>query len=71
MSYSVKLPKSIHLIDEHGHSMVVDGFNTSANAGHLDGRGIQEFSIGGHLQVPANQGVGSYSGVLPVEVNYN
>jgi len=70
-TYSISLPRSIHLLDEYGHDMIVDGFETSANAGHLDGRGLQNVKIGGHLKVTARQGVGSYSGILPVVLDYN
>lgn len=71
MSYGVHLPVAIHLVDEHGQEMTVDRFKTSAGTGHLDGRGLQEVRIGGHLLVPARQGVGTYSGTLPVEIDYN
>jgi len=71
MTYSIDLPRSVFLFDEHGYQMEVDGFATSANAGHLDGRGFQDFKIGGRLNVPARQGTGTYSGILPVVVNYN
>lgn len=70
-AYSIGLPNSIHLTDEHSHDMVVDGFETSANAGHLDGRGLQYIRIGGRLNVSAGQGVGRYSGTLPVDLDYN
>jgi len=40
-------------------------------ATNLDGTGIEDFTVGGTLTVPAGQGAGSYNGTFSVGVYYN
>lgn len=71
-TYAVTLPATVQLSDGGSNTMTVSGFaSTPAGTGQLDGSGQQVLSIGGILNVGANQPFGSYRGVMAVVIDYN
>ena len=70
-TYQVTLPPET-LVSSGGNNMTVSAFNSSlaGNTGTLTG-GTDSFTIGGTLNVGANQATGSYTGQFTVTVEYN
>jgi hypothetical protein len=70
-SYQIVLPASA-LLTGPDQNMTFDSFTTStAGTGSLNAGGAQVISVGATLHVNANQGRGSYAGLLPVTVSYD
>ncbi|MCX7255759.1 MAG: DUF4402 domain-containing protein [Polaromonas sp.] len=72
--YTITLPAdgTVALVDDSGHSMVLNGFISYPSAtGTLSGGGTQMLSVGATLSVNNAQARGSYSGAFPVTVHYN
>jgi hypothetical protein len=71
-TYAITLPVSVTITDGTGNSMTVDGFlSLPAATGQLSATGQQTLAVGGRLNVPANQVMGAYSGILLVMIVYN
>ncbi len=71
-TFAVTLPAAVQLSDGGANTMTVDNFASSpSGTGQLDGSGQQVLSIGGTLNVGANQPFGSYRGVMAVMIDYN
>jgi Domain of unknown function (DUF4402) len=71
-SYSVTLPASITLSRSGGGTLTISPvISTPSGTGTLDGTGQQTLSVGGTLNVAANQQAGAYSGTFNVTVAYN
>lgn len=67
-SYSITLPSSV-AISNGTQSMNVDGFTGSKANGTLVS-GADTFTVGGTLNVAANQAAGEYTGTFTVTVEY-
>lgn len=71
-TYAITLPPSLIISDGGSNNMVVDAFNSLPDAvGQLSAAGQQTLTIGGTLNVPANQPMGNYSGVMNLTIVYN
>lgn len=71
-TYAITLPAFITISDSGANSMIVDNFeSTPAGTGLLDAGGNQILTVGGRLNVLANQISGSYYGVLAITIVYN
>lgn len=71
-TYAVTLPASVVISDGSGNVMVVDNFGSfPAGTGQLSATGQQSLSVGGKLNVQANQPMGNYNGVMTVQFVYN
>lgn len=71
-SYSISLPKKATLTRKGGkQTMTVTDFTHSDKAGHMDGKGSDDFKVGATLEVGSNQETGSYSGEFTVMVEYH
>lgn len=70
-TYTVVLPTSVTLSDGGANRMIVTNFRSNPDAsGQLSSSGIQSVTIGGTLNIGANQGFGNYSGSMAVVINY-
>ena len=70
-TYAITLPGSVVLSSLEG-SLTVTAFTSSPDlTGRLDLSGQQTLSVGGTLNVPANQPDGDYAGTFSVTVAYN
>ena len=67
-AYTIELPSSIE-IASGDNSMIVDNFAGSQASGTLTA-GEDSFTVGGRLNVGANQASGEYTGAFTVAVNY-
>ncbi|MCI5043249.1 MAG: DUF4402 domain-containing protein [Aquisalinus sp.] len=67
-SYTIQLPDTIQ-ISNGSETMTVDSFTGSKAAGTL-ASGTDSFSVGGTLEVAANQASGEYTGTFVVSVEY-
>ncbi len=71
-TYNVGLPTSVILSDGGANSMIVTNFRSNPDAsGQLNSSGVQSVTVGGTLNIGANQGFGNYSGTMAVVINYN
>lgn len=71
-TYTVGLPTSVTLSDGGANRMMVTNFRSNPDAsGQLNSSGVQSVTIGGTLNIGANQGFGNYSGTMAVVINYN
>jgi len=70
-SFSVNLPAKVQLRDGNGNIIEVENFEASNQSGHLDSNGALEITVGGKINLDANQKMGDYSGVMIVELNYS
>lgn len=72
-TYAITLPASVIIADAgSANTMTVDNFASLPDAtGQLSATGQQTLAVGGTLNVPANQSMGSYSGVLNLTIVYN
>ena len=70
-SFSVSLPKIVELKDTAGNAIAVDNIQSSLESGRLGDEGALEITVGGQINLKANQSIGDYSGVLVVELNYS
>jgi hypothetical protein len=71
-TFAVTLPASVQLTDSGANSMSAGNFmSVPSGTGQLDSSGQQVLSIGGTLNVGANQPFGSYQGVMAVVIDYN
>ncbi len=68
-SYTIDLPKSIEISNGAGANMSVDNFTGSKSDGTLTA-GEDDFTVGGTLDVAANQATGEYKGTFVVTVEY-
>lgn len=68
-SYTIDLPSQINISNGAGANMVVDAFTGSKNGGTLVA-GEDNFTVGGTLDVAANQATGEYTGTFTVSVEY-
>jgi hypothetical protein len=68
-AYTVSLPGSIKIANANGDAMQVSDFSGSKTSGTLFG-GNDSFSVGGTLEVAANQAAGQYTGSFTVAVEY-
>ena len=68
-SYTIDLPTSIQIANGAGANMTVDNFTGSKSNGTLVA-GQDDFSVGGTLDVAANQATGEYTGTFVVTVEY-
>ncbi len=72
LTYAVTLPGAAANLTGPGTDMTVDTWTDSiSSAGTLDGAGTQTFTVGGTLNVGANQTAGAYTGTFSVTVDYN
>lgn len=70
-SFTVTLPKRVELTDNTGNTIAVDNIRPSTPTGRLDTDGAMELSVGGQINLDANQSTGDYTGILVVELNYS
>jgi hypothetical protein len=73
-TFAVNFPSETQLATTGGGKpMTVSAIETSLlnNKGSIPPVGSLTFQLGGTLTVGATQGVGSYSGVIPITVTYN
>ena len=71
-TYAVTLPATVQLRDGGANFMTANNFmSVPSGTGQLDGNGQQVLSIGGTLNVGANQPFGVYRGVMAVVIDYN
>lgn len=68
-SYTIELPTSIAITNGAGAEMEVSDFLGSKSSGTLVA-GSDAFTVGGKLDVDANQATGEYTGTFVVAVNY-
>ena len=68
-SYTIELPKSIKIANGAGAAMEVNDFSGSKSGGTLVS-GADSFTVGGTLEVAANQPTGEYTGTFTVAVEY-
>jgi len=68
-AYTIQLPSQIKISNGAGAAMVVDGF-TGSKAGGTLVAGTDTFTVGGTLEVAANQASGEYTGTFVVAVEY-
>lgn len=69
--YSVVLPTSVTLSDGGANSMIVTNLRSIPDtSGQLSSNGVQSVTIGGTLNIGANQGFGNYSGSMAVVISY-
>ena len=74
LAYTVTMPTSVTLTAAGGtQTMALSTLTTNltGSGGTLTNTGNGSFNIGGTLAVGANQAVASYSGIVPVTVNWN
>ncbi len=70
-TYTVALPTSVTLSDGGANRMIVTNLLSDPDAsGQLSSSGVQSVTIGGTLNIGANQGFGNYSGSMAVVINY-
>jgi len=71
-TYSIISPVAVYLTDGAGNYMLVNNFTSSpsGSGGLLDAGGSQTLTVGGTLNVGANQPGGSYFGVLAMTIVY-
>jgi hypothetical protein len=70
-TYSVSLPSTFTLGTLNGATMEIVAFSTNLQEkGVIPDSGRGSFQIGGTLKVAANQAGGSYSGMVPITINY-
>jgi len=70
-SFAISLPSSI-TISDGSNTMMVDNFvSVPSGTGQLDASGNQTLTIGGTLNVFANQPIGNYQGIMTVVFVYN
>jgi len=70
-SYSISIPTGdVTISDGSGHSMIVNTMVCSKGASSSLSSGSDTFTVGGTLNVPANQVAGTYTGTFDVTVNY-
>lgn len=67
--YTITLPSSVSIGNGAGASMTVNAFTGSQNTGTLVA-GADSFTVGGTLNVAANQAAGEYTGTFSVTVEY-
>ncbi|MEL6322776.1 MAG: DUF4402 domain-containing protein [Pseudomonadota bacterium] len=67
-SYAITLPTSVS-ISNGTQTMLVDNFTGSKSSGTLVS-GADSFTVGGTLNVAANQAAGEYTGTFAVTVEY-
>jgi len=70
-NFSLKLPDRVELRDANGNTIQVEKFQTSHATGNLDSNGTLEITVGGKINLDANQQTGDYNGVMVVELNYS
>lgn len=71
-TFAITLPASLVISDGGSNNMVVDAFASLPDAvGQLSATGQQTLTVGGTLNVPANQPMGNYSGVMNLTIVYN
>ena len=70
-SFTVSLPNIVELRDTAGNSIAVDNIKSSLESGRLGDEGALEITVGGQINLKANQSTGDYSGILVVELNYS
>ncbi|MEM9939509.1 MAG: DUF4402 domain-containing protein [Pseudomonadota bacterium] len=68
-TYTITLPSSVAISNGSGGSMTVDAFTGSKSTGTLVA-GTDTFTVGGQLNVAANQATGEYTGTFAVTVEY-
>jgi len=68
-SYTIDLPSNITISNGAGGSMDVNDFTGSKSGGTLVS-GSDNFTVGGTLEVAANQPTGEYTGTFTVGVEY-
>ena len=70
-TYTVILPTSVMLSDGGANRIIVTNFRSTPDAaGQLNSSGVQAVTIGGTLNIGANQSFGDYSGSMAVVINY-
>jgi hypothetical protein len=76
--YAISLPATITVNGPGGASMLINTLTAkpasqanNATNGTLDGSGADTFTVGGTLNVAANQATGAYTGTFDVTVAYN
>jgi hypothetical protein len=70
-TYAVILPANATLTGPSGALLVSSLTSMPGPAGQLGAAGTQQLSLGGTLNVAANQPDGDYSGTFSVTVTYN
>lgn len=71
-TYAITLPSSVTISDFGANYMVVDNFTSfPIGTGLLDAGGSQTLTIGGTLNVLANQTMGNYFGIMSITIVYN
>ena len=70
-TYGITLPAGASTLTSGANTMTVDTFTGSKATGTLSAGGADSFTVGGTLNVAANQPTGSYAGTFSVTVTYN
>jgi len=70
-SYFVYLPQSVQLVDQNGNTILLNQLQASSLSGQLDANGNLDLSVGGQINLDANQSPGNYSGTLVIELDYS
>jgi hypothetical protein len=70
-SFTVSLPTQVELTDTTGNTIAVNNIRSNMQNGRLDNAGELELTVGGQINLDANQSSGDYSGILVVELNYS
>ncbi|MEM8616153.1 MAG: DUF4402 domain-containing protein [Pseudomonadota bacterium] len=68
-TYTISLPSSVTIANGAGGTMSIDQF-TGSKAGGTLVSGTDTFTVGGTLNVAANQATGEYTGTFVVSVDY-
>lgn len=69
LGYNISVPASVSLTS--GPNSMTASLNGSATSGTLNASGADSFTVGGVLNVGANQAAGAYQGTFSVSVVYN
>ena len=70
--FSISMPSSVELTDTSNNSMIVDNFvSDPKDTGQLDASGNKTVIAGATLHVTSQQAIGSYTGLMTLNVDYN
>lgn len=70
-AFTVSVPTRVQLTNTTGNTIAVDNIRSNMPNGRLDNNGSLELSVGGQINLEANQSTGDYTGILVVELNYS
>ena len=69
--FAIILPNTVELRDGNGNTIKVDNFKANAETSKLDSNGLLEITVGGQINLDANQTSGDYSGIMILELGYS